>query len=213
MSFRKALITGIGVVTTIDLEHVPQFLFIGAPDADLPISKFELTVSGQSFQNISIQALIQAFSKYMMEGLLGADVKVSQVLKLADGFIPGKNVQIRITNAGATTPDIHTFSAVKGAFPIAAGQINVKQNDSETFSGFETVIFDPANLDYVDVTFSDGHKDKLQGVELDVLFSLNHQADADGRLIGMTVIDNQMDQITQVEIFATGGDITVLQVA
>ena len=212
MSQIDTLVGGAGNVTTINLDNgVPQILLIGDGSTDLPISNIQLSVSGKTYISASVQALIQAYSKWLMQSLLGADVKVAQAIILANGFIPGKNCQIELTNAGATTPAIYAHSINKGNAPMSCGQSVVLDSGSQLFSGFEALFFDPANLDYVDVTFDDGHKDKFTSAELSVLFARGNQADASGLLGTMQAIDNSRGNISQVEIYASGGNITVLQ--
>lgn len=213
MALIKTLTTGVGVVTTVNVDNgVPQFLQVGNTDTPLPLSKFEVSVSGRSTINISVQALIQAFSQYLMESLAGADVKVGQCLIISNGFLAGKNAQVKLTNAGATTPNIYVNSIKRGDAPVLAGQDVINDLAFENFDDFTALIFDGTNLDYADILFQDGHKDKFTQPELAGMFARNHQCDADGLLSGMTVIDNKAGNIESAELYANGGSITVLTI-
>lgn len=206
--------TGAGVVTTIKLDNgIPQVILVGTTDTDLPLQAISLSISGASYIDVTTQALIQAMSKYMNESLLGADVKVAQALLLANGFIAGKNGVLKLTNAGVTTPAVYAASYSRGNEPVSAGQAVVNDNSYQMFSGFEAIIFDPTNLSRADIVFADGHKDSFSAPELAALFARSNQADADGYLAGMCVIDNQYGNIAEASVFASGGDITVLQLA
>lgn len=211
------MVTGAGVVTTIDFENgFPQFLLVGTVDTDLPVTKFEVTIAGQSFQNITGQSLIQAFSKYMMESLLGADVKVGQTLMLSNGFLGNQNGQVKLTNAGVTTPNIYYHSVTRGNEAFGSGMVPIQDLGSKRFTGFLALFFDPTNFDYANVTFKFGNvtwTDKFTAVELAALFARDNNADADGKLAGITVIDNRSGAIVGVELYANGGALNVLQVA
>lgn len=211
------MVTGAGVVTTIDFENgFPQFLLVDAVDADLPVTKFEVTIAGQSFQNITGQTLIQAFSKYMMESLLGADVKIGQTLMLTNGFLGNQNGQVKLTNAGVTTPNVYYHSITRGNEAFGSGMVPIQDLGSKRFAKFIALFFDDTNFDYANVTFKFGNvrwTDKFTAAELPALFARDNQADADGKLAGITVIDNKSGAIEAVELYANGGALNVLQVA
>jgi prepilin-type processing-associated H-X9-DG protein len=217
MSQVSTLVTGAGIDTIINLPYVPEVLLIGESDTDLPIQGLSIQVGGKDYQNIQSQALIQAFSKWKMEGMLGADVKIAQRIPISNGFIAGQNCQIRLTNAGATTPAIYAYSQGKGDDVLEAGTLTVQAQTSQVFPQFMALFFDPANLDYANITFLDGHQDKFTAAELRAMFAEMNETDADGELAGLICIDNTAEDdegegyIASAELWTTnGGTCTVL---
>lgn len=210
MSRIGALTTGAGIESIFNLSYVPEFILVGTTDTDLPLTRVSVSVAGEDFQNINGQSLAQADSKINMEGILGADVKVGQLYQVADGLLPGQTCQIRLTNAGATAPDIYAFSTSKGTKVLSKGTVTVKNNDHEMFSNFQALVFDPSNLDYAQVTWADGTNEKMSGPELNAVFSFLNTSDADGDLAGLLVLNNSLGIFLNVDVYADGGDIAVL---
>ncbi len=212
MSQIGTLVGGAGNPTLINLDYVPSYLQIGEIDADLPIDQFSIEIASVPTINVNNQAAIQAFSKYLNECLLGADVKISQVLKICGGNLSGVKCSIRLRNAGATTPNIYAFSTRNGspAEAVKFGQEVVQAQSRQRFAGFTALFFDATNLDRAEVQFSSGYTDTLSDVELRSLFAMGNQCDANGQLAGLTVIDNKDRLINSVTLYATnGGNVVV----
>lgn len=209
------LTTGAGVDTLITRRGVPAFILIGAVDTDVPLTNLNVTIGGDVTIKISGQTHIQAFAKYLMENLSGADVKIGMLLKVANDFIADQNLELVLTNAGVTTPDVFGFSEGKtDAQPVAAGQQTIQADDSVFYAGNFTALFFPdTNFDYAQIEFADGgFSDKLTGAEIDALFALKNQCDADGRLAGLHVIDNKDSSIVGVTLYTdNGGTLTITQ--
>lgn len=207
MAVIGALLTGVGVVTSFNESFVPQSILIGTTDTDLPLSKLEVTVGGTSTINITGQADVQAFAKLFGKPLLGADVKVSQEIVIGNGFSSKQKSFVRLTNAGATTPNVmyHSRRKAEQSFvPMLAGQDTINALSSRPFSGFSALIFDESNLDYADIEFADGHQDKFSAPELHAMLATQMACDADGKLAGRTVILNQGDML-RVTLYTTNG--------
>jgi hypothetical protein len=219
MSQISTLVTGAGVVTTVNLEYTPEYLLIGTPTTDLPLSAISWMVSGRERVNIQTQALLQAVSKYKNEGILGAGVKVGQMFKVADGRLE-KSFQARLTNAGATTPAIYAFSTRKGdGLVIECAQQTIQATSNQTFQNPLALFFDPTNLDTVDINWAEPNEqkeirefsDRLALPEVESFFLIDNQADANGLLIAMACIDNQaiidpgQKSIESVTVYTTAG--------
>ena len=202
------LTTGDDVETIINQPFVPEYILIGTIDTDLPLTKLDITIEGENKQQISEQSLIQAISKIDMGRILGADVKVGQLIRVADGYVGGVNIQVRLTNADATTPDIYFFSTKSGSRAAVAGMVTIQDLSSQLFSGFSKLFFDPANLDYAQVDFTT-HTEKMSAAELAGMFTMMNVTDADGKLAGILAIEN-IENITGVTLYANGGSISVL---
>lgn len=219
MSLIGVLTTGSGIPTVINLSYTPQFIQVGEVDEDLPLSSISIQVEGRDAINIPSAALAIAFSKWQMESLLGADVKVAQIIKIATGRI-GKNSLITLVNAGATTPNIYAYSLSRGQRILSVGTFQVNQDSNYTVKNFKGLFLDPTNLDYVELTFVDGTKrfrEKFLEAELRTLFAMTNQGDANANLGTLVCIDNAAMRgrgvIDSATLFATGGNITVLRVS
>jgi hypothetical protein len=209
MSKIGTLTTGAGVDTQFNLDYTPSVLLIGTVDTALDIDKLAVQVDGQQTILLSGSVVNLAVAKYMMESLLGADVKIAQVVKIANGNLDVK-CQITITNGGVATPDVFQLSMRNGNSVALCGQDTLQATSNMIFNGFSALFLDTANLDRAQITYEDGFIGNFSGVELDALFAMDNQSDADGKLNGLTVIDNQFGNILSVQLFsASGGSIQV----
>lgn len=217
MSEIATLNGGVGAVTVINENFVPEYLLIGNAEDDLPLTAFTVTISGQEVMNIQGQALVQAFSKYKMQGLLGANVKVSQLLRIGTGGVGNTQFQARLTNAGLTTPAIYARSSKRSDGRLLGGSnIQIDASSFQTFQNFLALFLDPTNVESADITFQDGWSDKFDVAELESEFAVDNPADAGGLLGTILCIDNEkflmenMVGIEQIRINATsGGSISV----
>lgn len=199
--------------TIINRDQVDAYILIGTVDEDVPLTAFSITIGGKVTQSLSTTAHIQAYAKYLQESLLGADVKVGMLLKVAGDFIPGQNIQYSFdSDDAAVTFPIYAFSEGEtDQIPVVAGQVTKQDGDNQIFEGseFTALIFPDTNLDYVNVEYVDGHTSKMTGAEIDALFSLYNNADADGRLAAMHVLDNSRGDIARATVFASGGTLKI----
>ena len=206
---RIGILTGVAGsagATLITKNFVPAYVVIGLIDTDLVITEYSVTIGGVVRQQVTTQVTVQAIAKYLMECLLGADVKIGMVLKLADGFIPDQTLELRLIQTGVTTPIVYGFSDSKGqGFPVLCGQSTILASSNQDYDNFTALFFPPANFDYAQIVFTDGHSDKLVAAELAALFTFQNQADADGYLAGQICIDNKEKSIGSVTLFTTGG--------
>jgi len=209
------LITGAGVVTTISKPYTPAYILIGAVDDAMALRAISVTIGGTVTIKINTLANISAFAQFLMQGLLGADIKVGLLIKIADDFISDQNLELSLTNDGVTTPTIFGFSRGKTNMEVVrVGQETIQATSSLEYNGnfFSGLLIPDTNLDYVQITFSDGHSEKMSGVELDALFALENIADANGQLTAVHVIDNSLGDVASVIVFSdAGGDLTITQ--
>jgi len=201
----------------------PANILIGTVDTDVPLSAFSVSIRGLQTINITAQARIQAFAKWLMAGVLGADVKKGMLLKLADEAVTGQSCQIRTTNATATTPGVFEFSDGKnGNSPkvVAAGEETIQASSVQRFDGnnFDLLAFDPSNVTDVQFEFISANgsvfSQLMTAVEIDaMLVAQGVTTDADGRLAGLTAIDNTDNRIVSATFNNGGaGTTTVLKV-
>lgn len=206
--------TGAGVITPIDLPYVPSFILVGTTDTDLPVQGITTSVRGVTIQEISDQTVIQAFSKLFMNGLLGADVKIAQIWKVSGGEVAlqdGQKFRINLENAGATTPNVYAYSPKDQESGtdelIRIGQDSINARGNATIQNVTSLAFEDTNFSKAELVYSDGHVESdLSLVELASMLAQDQTTDADGKLIGVNVINLRSNGITQVKLYAgTGG--------
>lgn len=207
-SLLGALITGAGVQTTFAGQaQCEQLIVVGDVDTANPLQGLSVEVDGNTIINIQSAALITAFMKWQME-VVGAVVGLA--IKISTGMI-NRSTTYRFTNAGATTPNIYVSSEAPNGIPILAATKFVNPLGFEDFSKFSALFITlPANVGQVEVVYNSGHKATLTIQEVDAWFALNNQAEADGRLGGVSVIDNTDKRIKSVRITAAATGVTVL---
>ncbi len=212
MSQISTLVTGAGVVTGIlGQDSCPAYIVIGDVDTANPIQALLVEIEGRTWINIQTQALITAFMKWMQESANGP---VGSVLKLATGRVEG-NTNIRLTNAGATTPIIYGFSDAENGVPFEASAVTINPTSNQVFERFSALmIATPANVTNCEIEWTNGRKDTLSIVEVDALLNFKNATDADGKLGTITVIDNTDQSIKAVRVNtnATAGGTAVLPV-
>lgn len=220
MSQISTLVTGAGVVTPVNLQFVPQKILVGTVDTDLPVTAINWSIGGKLVGNIGAQALAQSFSKFHMGGLLGADVKIGQVINIADGYIPNQQFQINFTNAGATTPAIYDASEefYQGNVMYVSPSV-ILDGANQGFSDFVALQMDPTNVDHADVTFLNPATGKtftntLSVPELEAIFASENNTDADGLYAAMLTIDATRayagrNYPKSCRIYANGANVTV----
>jgi hypothetical protein len=201
---------GAGVVTSFNgLTQLDEFLVVGDSDTANPLQGLTVEVNGETLINIQVQALITAFGKWLME-MNGSTV--STMIKVATGRIKG-STNIRLINAGATTPAVYAFSDSDGGLPFISATEVILAGSYSDYSGFSSLMISaPANVQSAIVTFADGYTATVTPVELAAYFSLENNSEADGYLGGVLVVDNRSNRISSIRIFATGANVNVLKV-
>lgn len=203
------LTTGAGVVTNIvGQSQCEEFLLIGDVDTTNPLQGLTVEIDGTPFIVITTAALITAYMKWLME-TAGAGV-VGLLIKVASGVIR-RTTNYRLTNAGATTPAIFAFSTNQSGIPFVATSKNIQPSSYEDFEKFSALfITAPANIQSAEILYNDGHRATMAAVEIDALFTFSNQAETDGRLGGVSVIDNRAGTIKAVRLFCVTTALTVL---
>jgi len=222
----STLLTGAGVVTTINQNWVPQYVLVGDIETDLPLTQLAYSISGNEKLNIVGQPLIQVFSKFGKQALLGTEIKVMQLLEIADGYYGNIQFQMRLTNVGVTTPSIFGFSEQAGAGRcVSATNVTILASTNASFQGFIALAFDPANVNTVDLSFVDRdtgieyNEAGLTADEVQAIFGIKNTTDLGGELAAITVLDNRMlaqtlgKYITRARIFNGAGGATSVMVS
>lgn len=192
--------------------YTPSLLLLGTVDRDNPVSSIVVEVDGKTVQNVQSKSAIQVQSKIGMKGILGADVKVGQVLKIADGRIdhPGKDCVITLTNSTASPVEVRSFSEGYGGNWVQFNQGTITSREKKTFFGIEYMTFDDTNFDQADITFIDGHSEsKVSLEELGVMLVMTQATDTDGELAGFNVVNLIGSNIQEITLYAgSGGNLT-----
>lgn len=209
MSQIGTLVTGAGVQTVISGQaQCEAALLLGDVDTAMPLSGLQVEVDGQSTINIQgSQPLVSAFSKFIQQI---AGTVVGLLIKVSTGKIR-RTTTYRFTNNGATTPAIYAFSDSDNGVAVLAASKGINAQSYDIFRNFSALMITPsANVGTVDITFKDGNKNTYRVEELDALFSVNNQTEANGRLDAVvTTIDNRQGSIDSVQVNATTA-VTVL---
>jgi len=193
------LVTGAGVTTVIaGQSQCDSMIVLGTAATANPLQGLQVEVDGVPFININNQpSLLAAFSKWMGQFV---STLVSVVLKVSTGRIP-RNTTYRLTNNGATTPNIFAFSDNDAGVPFLVGTKTINASSYEDFQSFSALIIGtPANLATAEIVFMNGTKATLTQFELDAYFTLQSQSEANGQLLGCSVIDNRNGTIRTVRL-------------
>jgi hypothetical protein len=193
------LTTGAGVTTVIaGQSKLDQFLLLGDVDTANPLQGISVEVEGTSYFSIANAAtLITALQKWQQQ-LTGAVLGI--LLKISTGVI-NRTTTYRLTNAGATTPAVFAFSEAPNGLPMMVSTATINALSSLTLQRFSAVFIQtPANVDKVEVEFMNGYRETMTIQEVDARYSLYNQSEADGRLGGVSVINNTDQKIRTVRI-------------
>jgi len=209
MSVIGTIITGAGVQTTFSGQaQCDEYIVLGDIATANPLTGLTVEIDGTPFINIAnSQPLVGAFMKWTSEF---AGTIVGNFFKIATGMIK-RNTTYRFTNSGAFTPIVRVFSDSKDGVPFLATTKQINVSSFEDFAKFSMLAITlPANISSVEIVFADGHKGTLTQQEVDALFNLKNQTEANGQLNACSIIDNTDQSIQSVRIFAGATALTVL---
>lgn len=144
------LTTGVGVVTTIDLQYVPEAIgFIAATQ----LTGFKAEVLGEG---VICDLDATGLTAQGRHRLLGFPAN-GYVVSLADGIIKGKSVRLTFTNSAAQTPDIFAWGDNNGEIYVRTSKATVLLNNNTMFEKFGALYLPSlAAGDKVTVTYEDG---------------------------------------------------------
>lgn len=198
---------------TLSIQNLPEVLVIDDVDADNVLDRLSVRISGQPLIDISNQSLIGAYGKLNNAGILGADVKVALVYPIALGKMNNKEVEITLSNTSASAISVYGFGTAKSNIARKVATQTVNDGSNAEYMGFDALIFDPANVDTVEIEFNNGFRDTFRPQEIKALMSKIAVAlDEDGLLNGNLALINTLNTFKSAQIYSTGGDTTVLRV-
>lgn len=211
MSRIGTLLTGAAVVTPITgLSYVDPYIVVGDVDTATPLTGLQVEIGGETTINIvGSTPLVSAYAKFLSQ-VTGPIVGL--IIKIATGriYLPSS---LRFTNGGATTPVIFNFGDSGNGKPIRAISQGINALSNQVFDKFTALMITPsANAGNIDFQFKDGTSCTMTVEEVDSLFALQNQSEANGRLDAVvTTIDNRAGEIAWVRVNATTA-LTVLVV-
>ena len=211
MSRIGTLLTGAAVVTPITgLSYVDPYIVVGDVDTATPLTGLQVEIGGETTINIvGSTPLVSAFAKFLSQS---TGPIVGLIIKIATGriYLPSS---LRFTNGGATTPVIFNFGDSGNGKPIRAISQGINALSNQVFDKFTALMITPsANAGNIDFQFKDGTSCTMTVEEVDSLFALQNQSEANGRLDAVvTTIDNRAGEIAWVRVNATTA-LTVLVV-
>lgn len=144
------LTTGVGVVTTIDLQHVPENIgFVAATQ----LTGFKAEVLGEGVICDLDATGITAVGNHR---LLGKPAN-GYVIPLADGVIKGKSLRLTFTNSAAQTPDIFAFGDNDGEIYVRTNKATILLNNNTMLNKFGALFLPSlAAGDKVTISYEDG---------------------------------------------------------
>jgi len=152
---------------TINLTYLPEFLFFEAPVVPTLI---RVTALGDG--------VILDMDGNGLHAVNGIDsvtrVPNGFLIRLSDGLIPGRNIEIVITNPVAGVLTVHGFSTRQGSFYVQYLRQIVLANSGQTFRDFSLLALPGlAPADTIDINYQDGTSQRFVSVELRQLIGVN----------------------------------------
>ena len=144
------LTTGVGIVTTLDLQYVPEAIgFVAATQ----LTGFKAEVLGEG---VLCDLDANGLTAVGLHRLVGRPAN-GYVIQLADGMIKGKSLRLTFTNSAAQTPDIFAFGDNEGGVYIRTNKATVLLNNNTMLSKFGALFLPSlAAGDKVTITYEDG---------------------------------------------------------
>lgn len=213
MSQIGTMLTGAGVVTVIaGQSQCESMLVIGDVDDTFALQGVQVEIDGVPFLNIANQAvLLAAYAKWMGLASGGAATyALPSILKLATGRI-NRNTTYRLTNNGATTPNVYAYSDASNGVPLLVGVKQVNATSYEDFVKFSALLLSvPANINNCEIVFADGTRSTMTIFEVQALFAMKYPSEATGMIGGVLVIDNRDQSIQSVRVNTLATAVNVL---
>lgn len=212
-----AITTGAGINTPSAMQtQLESDVLLGDIDTTMPLRGLKVNVDGDTTIDVQnsnpLMTVLAKLSQFLTASVVGL------ILKIATGRVFCRAAQIIVTNDGATTPTLYWNSQQGGGSNpgrlIRASTTQINPNSNQTFIKGKfayLTITDPANVNSVDFTFSDGTQQNMAIVEVDALFAKTNETEANGRLqAACSCIDNTRGNISMVRINVGAVAITVM---
>ena len=197
---------------TINIQNLYEFIVLGEVNSAFS-ADIEVDVKGTNRIRAK-SPQIKTLNAIGCAGVLTAGLVAQNLVHVANGGQGNEQVQLTIDNKAITALKIYGFSTSNNNGTVVKVQeSSIVANSSETYTGFEALIFDQTNVADVQITFADGWSDRLTKTELRSLLAKLNPAIQDLNLIAGNnlVIDNRLDYVQSIRIYASSsGSIPVL---
>jgi len=180
--------TGAGVVTSLNLPYCPQYLIIdNTYMGTFDLTNIDVSINGQSTvsligaDDIDAVAQIKSHTEQAVDGAVG----LMMALELSNGEINAPTL-IRLTNEGTNTNAIFGVSQQVGTAPYRYSQFTINATSNQIFQDFDSVLINtsPANIDSIEIQWTNGFKDRYSPYELPVLFRSVYGAEKNSTFSG-----------------------------
>lgn len=163
------LTTGAGVVTVFNTTYVPKYFFY---TAGTQLQGVKITVQGDGVIFDSDAAGLTHVGTNRLFG----QITNGFFFRIANGFIPNKNVIWEFTNSAAQTPQVFVSSdeqPVVGAMYLQLLRQAILANSGINFKDFATLSMPSLSAnDTVNVLYSDGTQQQLNRVDIQAMLQL-----------------------------------------
>jgi len=178
--------TGVGVVSTFNINWVPQYLhFVAATQ----LTGLKVTVLGDGVITDLDAAGLSVLHNIRQFG----QVTNGYTIPVADGLIRGKNAEIVITNSAAQTPTVYGISLQAGTRYIQCIRQTALANSGVVIDRFAYLgIPAIAAADVLNISYVDGMTTKVEAAELPAIAHLYENA-------SLNIIDNVESMIDEVQ--------------
>lgn len=177
MSAIGTMTTGAAVSSTFNLTFVPQYIYYVAATQ---ISSLKVTVLGDGVVTDLDDTGLSALYNIRQFG----QVTNGYMIPVADGLIPGKNVEITAVNSAAQTPTLYAIALQKGQAYIQCLRQTALANSGIVLEKFAYLAIPAiAAADDLNITYVDGLVQKVTNAELPAIAALYQSA-------SLNIIDN-----------------------
>lgn len=185
------LTTGAGVVTTINLNYLPAYIYYVAATQ---LTGIKVTVAGDGVILDLDAGGLSAIEHIRRIGSTANDA----LIPLADGLVPNKVVELVFTNSAAQTPVVSAMSMKKGLAYIVTRRQTVLAASGVKFENFAYIGFSTIGAtDELNVEFRDGHLQKFVAADVLAWLSLTQNG------VGNYAIDNLEGMIKYIHWIPT----------
>jgi hypothetical protein len=218
MAIIGSMTTGAGVLTSLILPQCPQFLIINNTYSEtFDLTNLDVSINGASTISLigadDIDACAQIKSHSTGDEASSANGLI-MALELSNGEINAPTL-IRLTNEGSNTNTIYGVSQQVGTAPYRVSQFTVNSVSNQIFQDFNYLLINssPANIDSIEIQWTNGFKNRFAPQELPVLFRNEYAAEKASKFSAsndVSWINNEDGLISSCVVFTnSSGSATV----
>jgi hypothetical protein len=181
------LTTGVGVVSTFNINYVPEYLYFVAATQ---LTGLKVTALGDGVICDLDAVGLSAIGVLRRQGATAN----SYLIPLANGLIKNKNCEIVVTNSAAQTPTLYGVGTEWGDTYIQSIRQVAFANSGAQFEKFAFLAIPAIGAtDTLNINYRSGFTTKMEDVELDAMMSMTQNGIVKG-------IDNFAGEIKSVQL-------------